>query len=454
MGTNGDGLNRIKDGRIATIRPADGLWDGVAQTIVEDRLGYLWMTGNRGFYRVALADLNAFVEGRVPKVTSVGFGPGYGLRSTTFAGGSQPAGAVDARGRIWLPSVNGLVIVDPSHLPGQQGPPPASVEEAALNGSSVPTDSEVLLPPGSVPLTIRYRAMTLLHADRLRFRYQMEGLTRDWVDAGRNRTASFPALPHGTYRFQVEASFDGKGWSRPSDPLTITVRPYFHETAWFVALAVLAALGSVTVLWRLRTRSLRLRHAEMERLVARRTEDLRLANEHLSRLSFVDSLTGLANRRRFDETLDKEWRRAARFQTPLAVVMADIDHFKPYNDALGHPQGDRCLAEVAGVFLQSVARAGDLAARYGGEEFVVLIPSADHAAALAFAEKLRRACEARAIPHPASPVGSVVTLSLGVAACIPASDVQPSSLLAQADAALYSAKQGGRNRSASPSSAT
>lgn len=184
----------------------------------------------------------------------------------------------------------------------------------------------------------------------------------------------------------------------------------------------------------------------MERLVQEKTEELRRANDDLSRLSFLDALTGLANRRCFDEAFEKEWRRAQRFGTPLALVMADVDAFKAYNDALGHPEGDRCLAAVAGVFQRTVGRAGDLAARYGGEEFVVLVPGADGVMALAFAEKLRAACEELALPHPGSPTGPFVTISLGAAACQPVEGMAMGSLLADADAALYRAKHGGRNR--------
>jgi diguanylate cyclase (GGDEF)-like protein len=446
IGTNGEGMNRLRDGRLTAIRPASGLWDGSAQVIIEDKMGYLWMTCNRGFYRVSIAELNAFADGRAEKVTSAGFGPGDALRSTTFAGGHQPAGAADAEGHIWLPSYRGLVIVDPAHLPGSGAPPAVRIDEVEVDGKSKPAEAGVVLPKGSLPLTIRYTAMTLKDAERVRFRHLLDGLNHDWVEAGRGREASFPALPHGDYRFRVAASTDGQHWSEAPESLIITVRPYFHQTVWFIVLAVLGALLAIGALIRLRTHNLRARHAEMERLVAEKTEELRLANEHLSRLSFADALTGLANRRRFDETLEKEWRRATRFQTPLAVVIADIDCFKAYNDALGHPEGDKCLSAVADVFRQSVSRAGDLAARYGGEEFMVLIPAADREAALAFAERLRHACEARAIPHPASDVAPVVTITLGVAACTPSPEDGPASLVAEADAALYRAKQEGRNR--------
>ncbi|OYU14255.1 MAG: hypothetical protein CFE37_11760 [Alphaproteobacteria bacterium PA4] len=447
VGTNGEGMNRLKDDRLVAFRPADGLWDGMSLSILEDENGDLWMTCNRGFYKVARAELNAFAQGQITKLQSTGYGPGDALRGTTFAGGLQPASAKDAQGHLWLPSANGLVIVDPQRLPRTGKPPAVRLENAVVDGVSTPAeDHGIVLPPGSVPLSIRYTAMTLQNADRVRFRYQMDGMMHGWVDAGQSREASFPALPHGKYLFRVAASVDGKVWSEAEKALPITVRPYFYQTAWFTALVVLASLAGVVALYRLRTHHLRARHLQMESLVAQRTEELRLANEHLSRLSYVDALTGLANRRRFDEALEAEWRRASRAQTPLAVIIADIDGFKLYNDMLGHPEGDRCLAAVAAVFLQAVGRAGDLAARYGGEEFVVLVPGAGSEAALTLAEALRKACQALAITHPASPVLPVITLSLGVASCLPTDDKRPQDLVARADGALYRAKQEGRNR--------
>lgn len=446
IGTNGEGLNRLRDGRISTIGVADGLWDGLVQVILEDRTGHFWITCNRGFFRVLRADLDAFADGRIQQVSTTGYGPGDALRASTFAGGLQAAGAIDANGLLWLPSVKGLVIVDPAHLPDTGAPPTVTVDEVVVNGVQGPPEAAIVLPPGSAPLSIRYGAGTLLNADRVRFRYRMDGLTPDWVDAGKSREATFAGLPPGSYQFRLAATVDGRRWREADAVLPIGVQPQLHQTLWFRTLAVLLVLAAGVGVFRLRTHQLRRRHAEMQRLVAERTEALRLANEHLSRLSFADALTGLANRRRLDEVLDAEWRRAARQQTPLAVVIADIDAFKAYNDTFGHPVADKCLAVVAEVIRQTAHRAGDFAARYGGEEFVVLIPGADMAAATAFAERLRLACEARAIPHPSSPVAPVVTISLGVASSVPPPDASPVTLVAEADAALYRAKQGGRNR--------
>lgn len=453
IGTNGEGMNRLKNGQISAIRITDGLWDGIAQVIIEDHASNFWITCNRGFYRIARAELDAFAEGRIANVSSTGFGPGYVLRSTTFAGGVQPAGSMDAKGRLWLPSLKGLVIVDPSKLPSANNPPSVLIEEVSVNGVNTISginvagaETGVVLPPGSMPLSIHYTAGTLLNADRVRFRYLMEGITPNWVEVGKSREALFPALPYGTYRFRVAASLDGNRWEEAAEALPITVKPHYYQTPWFIALAVLASLGVLVGWFRLRTHRLRNRHVEMERLVAEKTEQLRLANEHLSRLSFADALTGLANRRRLDEALEPEWRRASRLQTPLAVVIADIDAFKAYNDNLGHPEGDKCLVAVAEVIRHVASRAGDFAARYGGEEFIILIPGLDHAAVTAYAEMLRQACEARAIPHPASPVAPIVTISLGVAVCVPSDKVSVSALIAEADAALYRAKNEGRNR--------
>jgi diguanylate cyclase (GGDEF)-like protein len=446
IGTNGEGMNRLRDDRLVGIRTRDGLWDGMSLSVLEDRSGFLWMTCNRGFYRVARAELNAFADGQIAKVQSTGFGPGDALRGTTFAGGHQAASGMDKDGHLWFPSANGMVIVDPLHLPGEGTPPAVRLENVLVDGISRSPDVGVILPAGSVPLSIRFTAMTLNNADRVKFRYQMDGITHDWVDAGRNREASFPALPHGSYRFRVAASIDGKNWSKSEGVINVVVEPYFYQTAWFFTLAVLGAIAAVRTLYKLRTRSLRDRQAQMEHLIAQRTEELRLANEHLSRLSFMDALTGLANRRRFDEALEHEWRRALRAQTSLAIIMADVDQFKRYNDVLGHPQGDKCLTTVAQVLAHAAGRAGDLVARYGGEEFIVLLPGADQAAAMHMAEELRAACEALAIPHPASPQGDVVTLSLGVASCVPLDEAAALTLVTQADAALYLAKQQGRNR--------
>lgn len=186
---------------------------------------------------------------------------------------------------------------------------------------------------------------------------------------------------------------------------------------------------------------------DLEQRVAERTAALKAANDKLSELSATDSLTGLANRRRFDEALETEWARAARAGRPLAVILADVDHFKAYNDRYGHQAGDECLRRVAAVLRAGARRPGDLAARYGGEEFCLILAETDTDAALQVAENLRQAVQNLAIPHEGSPHG-LVTLSLGLAAMVPEAGRALRDHLQAADRALYGAKEAGRNRTA------
>lgn len=185
-----------------------------------------------------------------------------------------------------------------------------------------------------------------------------------------------------------------------------------------------------------------------------RNEELSHAVELLGRLSAEDALTRLANRREFDRRLGIEWNRARRDGHALGLVLIDVDCFKNYNDHYGHPAGDACLQKVADALQSAARRSGDLVARFGGEEFVALLPGSDIADAAALAERMRRHVADLQIPHAASRVTAGVTVSLGVASLKPADAGQPPDLVAAADAALYRAKEQGRNCVALATAAT
>lgn len=173
---------------------------------------------------------------------------------------------------------------------------------------------------------------------------------------------------------------------------------------------------------------------------------LRRANRRLARLSSRDGLTGVANRRRLDRMLVREWRRAGRAGTPLSLLMADIDFFKGYNDLHGHQRGDEVLRQVAEALAGALHRTGEMVARYGGEEFAVLLPATDAEHAAVVGERLREVVEALQIPHGASSAGAWVTLSLGAATARPRAGLRARMLVEHADRALYQAKREGRNR--------
>ena len=174
--------------------------------------------------------------------------------------------------------------------------------------------------------------------------------------------------------------------------------------------------------------------------------ELETANRQLSVLVRQDGLTGLGNRRHFDDMLGTEYRRAMRMGTPLTLIMVDVDRFKAFNDLYGHPAGDACLQAVARALAGSLRRPADLAVRYGGEEFAVLLPSTDEAGALVSAQRIQDAIRGAAVPHAGSD-GGAVSLSLGVAVLLPGEGGDgPAALVEAADTALYAAKRAGRNR--------
>lgn len=169
-------------------------------------------------------------------------------------------------------------------------------------------------------------------------------------------------------------------------------------------------------------------------------------NELLQKISSIDALTGVANRRSFDESYVREWRQAMRYANPLSVILVDIDYFKKFNDTYGHQEGDLCLTRVAEALRKTVKRHGDLIARYGGEEFVIVLPNTESVGARIVAEQLRTEIERLSIPHKCSDVSFFVTASLGTATIVPTPDLTRHDLILRADKALYQAKKNGRNQ--------
>ncbi|MCX5828269.1 MAG: diguanylate cyclase [Deltaproteobacteria bacterium] len=185
---------------------------------------------------------------------------------------------------------------------------------------------------------------------------------------------------------------------------------------------------------------------ERERELIVMSRKLAAANQVLQRLSMLDGLTGIPNRRRFDEVLAYEWKQAMRSKQPLSLVMIDIDHFKAFNDHYGHLTGDDCLKQVALAMSSILKRPTDILARYGGEEFVAILPFTASDGATAIATAMRTCVEDLAVPHDYSSAASRVTISMGIATLVPRRGMTAAMLISAADQALYEAKAGGRNR--------
>ncbi|TGK02175.1 diguanylate cyclase [Leptospira selangorensis] len=240
--------------------------------------------------------------------------------------------------------------------------------------------------------------------------------------------------------------------------LPVIIITAIHDTQTLESAFELGAIDYVTKPFdahelRARVRStLRLRHEMLQRKQRERdleeiTDKLSEAYQTLLRVSRTDGLSGIWNRRFFDEILEVEWKRACRSEKPISLLLLDIDFFKKYNDTYGHQAGDECIRQVAGVLKNTARRAGDFPARYGGEEFAVILPETDSEKAMIVAENIRTRVQELKISHEASQTSEFVSVSIGISTRMSGKDKESKKFLEEADKALYKSKEDGRNRS-------
>jgi diguanylate cyclase (GGDEF)-like protein len=460
IGTSGGGLARLElaTGAVRSLTRRDGLYDDVVfQVVDEGARRDLWLTSNRGLYRVSRDLVLAAMQGTPQDLSGKVYGATDGMPSTE-CNAAFPA-AIRARdGRLWIATSRGVAVADPRTNARNTIAPPVHVEEVLIDGTPAAgaTPAPLRVPSGAQRLEVRYTALGLRAPERVTFRYMLEGYDRDWVAAGASRVAHYTKLAPGDYTFRVRATNEDGIPSRNEARLGVTVDPRWFET-WWARLFALALIGAAV--WgavRLRLAALRARkNEELARAyehvhrMAGELEDtnrqLAIANVRLRALSYVDGLTGVANRRRFDEALEEACAAADAQGEPLSLVLIDLDHFKKLNDSQGHQHGDEALRAVAALLSECTDSRGGLAARFGGEEFAWLLPGLTLEAAHAEAEALRELVRNAAIRHDGASSG-IVTASLGVASTAGMLNPTPLSLVAAADAALYRAKAGGRDR--------
>lgn len=292
---------------------------------------------------------------------------------------------------------------------------------------------------------LNFRLGSLFGESLNRYRSELVGLDPGPTPWTRSSQREVGPLPPGEYLFRVWAE---DAWGGVSGPAVLrwTVAPHFRESlpaklGFGLLLGLLVFVGV-----RVRHAQLRKRQVELKEAVQRLTEALHRENQRLSDLSYLDPLTGIPNRRRFEERLEEEWRRGERSQLPLSLVILDIDAFQRFNDSHGHLAGDEALIRVAAALKLEVSRVSDVVARLGGEEFVILLPGTSLDGAERVAERVLLRVRQLGIEHQDQPNPGWLTVSCGVASRIPSRRHKPSALIAAADQALYRAKAAGGNR--------
>ena len=355
IGTYGGGLTRLKDGRAVSCTTRQGLVDDVICHIADDGRGQYWFSSNQGIFRANKAELNQFADGGRTRIQCVAYGRSDGLPVLECEGGRQPAGCRSRDGRLWFPTVGGLVAVDPADASTNTVAPPVHIEQVVVDGKvietgrgstpmlarSIPAPLEIK--PGSRRFEFHYTGLNFSAPERLRFRHKLEGVDAEWVDTGGQREASYNQLAHGAYIFRVQACNREGVWNQQGDVIGFIVLPYFWQTGWFTALFLVTFGGGVG--WTVR-QVLRRRHERqvklLQQLHALERERTRIARDihddlggSLTEIGYLGALAV-----RDSQSLEDARKQLARIIERIREVARRLDEtvwaVNPKNDSLDH----------------------------------------------------------------------------------------------------------------------
>jgi diguanylate cyclase (GGDEF)-like protein len=425
-----EGVKNLR--RVST---AEGLPTNAVNTLAIDLQGDAWASTDEGLARIAHDTL---------QVEPVG--PAEGLGVLVYWAGSA---GVTPSGHVLFGGTSGLTIVDPRRGIGARAQPPRVVVTEVRLGDGRPLTAYQAGPgapllelgAGRRSLLVEFAGLHFAAPSDVHYQYRLSGTDPQWISTDANRRfAAYTHLPPGDHVLELRAAAPKGPWSEPVR-LPLRVHPAWHETAWARGAAVLAAGAVLLMMLQARTAVLRRRERVLQALVAERTRQLEESQRQLEQIAYFDGLTGLANRRAFNDELDRMVAACRRSGRCGALVLVDLDHFKQINDMLGHDAGDAMLVAVA-QRLTAAVRETDRVARLGGDEFAILLPEVEGAAAV------QAVCERvfAALAQPVVHRGSVLQpgASAGAALC-PVDAQAPDELYKAADIALYAAKREGRN---------
>ena len=264
VGTYDGGLGRFKDGKFTRYTINEGLFNNGVFQVLEDKRGWFWISSNRGIYRVSKKELNAFAEGGLNSITSIAYNKSDGMLNAECNGGRWPAGVKLRDGRMWFPTQDGVAVIDPESIQINQQPPPVKIESVLVDRDVVAFDKDVDIQPHQINFEIGYTALSYINSENMRFRFKLEGLDHDWIEAGTRRTAYFSHVPPGSYVFKVIAANSDGVWNMEGTSIKIIVHPRFYQTWWFLTLVVLSVLGLVFLIYRIRVNQLKQTHKAQE----------------------------------------------------------------------------------------------------------------------------------------------------------------------------------------------
>lgn len=411
-----------------------GLASDKISALLADKQGNVW---------ASTADGISVVGGSSLRIRNLGIRDGQHIPSYIYA-----AAARMPDGTLLFGGLGGLTVIRPHGQATADPPASLRITNLQVNGHALPFGR---LPGdhGTLALSAQQRNLRLDFAlldyqapEETAYSYRMAGLDDSWIEVpkGTAPSAIYTNLPHGHYVLHLRAMPRGLHANASEDTLVISVAPFWYETLWARALAVLLLLVLIVLLVQRRTTYLRQRAVRLQERIDEHTRELRVANRRLDHLAGTDELTDVSNRRRFLEIADTVRRNAG--PASACIILLDLDRFKRVNDEHGHLAGDAVLRAVARTISQQL-RTGDSIGRYGGEEMVVCLPHTTAEQSMAIAERIRLAVATSRVLHEGQEIA--ITVSLGIAQLRPGESM--TAWLSRADAALYQSKHGGRNAS-------
>ena len=407
----------------------------------------LWLTSNRGVIQVNKAQLNTLLDNpaKPMDVSMQLYDEGDGMLSAQANGGSNPAAVIHSDGQIWVATAKGVAIAAPERLKEASKRRLSTVIESfEVDGKSIPLTSGtdfISLPAGVSRVSFNYAGLSFIMPARLNYQTQLSGYNQQWVDRGRLTITEYTNLPPGEYTFKVRAGYPNSDWQNNEQVLHFKIAPYFWQKTSFKLFILIAVLFTAYIIYKYRLYHYKRIEIELTEKVEQQMHELKTQADAFAHLANHDQLTQLPNRRAFDSWLANNFNQFQDEDKALSIAIMDIDHFKQINDDFSHLIGDKVICEIARLLQMSFPDEG-YAARWGGEEFTLLFPHKNAEQAALLCENIRLQIADYDFADIAT--GLCVTVSFGVADNSKVTDYDR--LLSNADNALYSAKNSGRNR--------